>query len=166
MKKLLLSAAFVALGMGISNAQEGGFAAGIKAVVPMGDFADFSSFGIGAEVMYLHPVSDKFTLGGSVGYTTFFTDDIEFLGTTLEIDDVAFLPIALKAMYSLGDSGFGLGADVGYAVGINKGNDGGLLYEPKLVFNTDMLLFSVGYQGVSNDGDSLESIQIGAAYKF
>ncbi|MFT6096900.1 MAG: hypothetical protein ACJAXY_002198 [Nonlabens sp.] len=166
MKKLLLCAAFVAFGMGMTNAQDGGFAAGIKAVVPMGDFADFSSFGIGAEVLYLHPVSDKFTLGGSVGYTTLFTDDIEILGSTFEIDDVAFLPIVVKAMYSLGDSGFGLGADIGYAVGINEGNDGGLLYEPKLVFSTDMLLFSVGYQGVSNDGDSLESIQIGAAYKF
>ena len=134
--------------------------------MPISDAGDLSSFGVGLEAMYLHPVSDEFMVGGSIGYTTYFTDDIEFLGQSVEVDDVAFLPVALKAIYSFGDSGFGVGADVGYAVGVNEDNDGGIMYEPKVVFNTEMLLFSVGYQGISNDGDSWDSIQIGAAYKF
>lgn len=166
MKKLLLVAAIAVFGMGVSNAQDGSFGIGLRAAVPIGDAGDLASFGVGLEAMYMHSLSDEFMVGGSLGYTTYFTDDVEILGATVEVDDVAFLPINLKAVYSFGDSGFGLGADVGYAVGMDDGNDGGLLYEPKVVFNTETLMFSLGYQGIAVEDNSWDSIQIGAAYKF
>ena len=69
-------------------------------------------------------------------------------------------------MYLIGESGFGLGADFGYAVGIDDGNDGGMMYEPKLVYNTETLLFSLGYQSISVEDFDVNSIQLGAMFKF
>jgi len=112
------------------------------------------------------PVGDSFMVGGNIGFMNYFGDEFDFPGGTIEVEDVQFLPVAASAMYAFGDGGFGLGADLGYAVGINDGNEGGLMYEPKVVYNTESIMFSLGYQGISNDGDSFESVQLGAIYKF
>lgn len=50
------------------NAQ---FNAGIDVALPIGDFADASSFGIGASVGYDFPLSDQMSVGGQAGYTFF-----------------------------------------------------------------------------------------------
>lgn len=166
MKKILLVAAMAVFGMGMSNAQDSFFAAGLRAAVPMGDAGDVSSFGVGLEAMYLKTIAENYMWGGSIGYTTYFTDDIEVLGQSIDVDDVAFLPITIRGVNYFGDSGLGLQADLGYAVGINDGNDGGILYQGKVVFNTEMLMFSAGYQIIQQSGDNWESIQLGASYKF
>ncbi|QJP33114.1 hypothetical protein F0365_01145 [Nonlabens sp. Ci31] len=166
MKKLLLSALVAVFAIGVSTAQDGQIAVGIKGAVPIGDAGDISDFGVGIEGAYLYPVGDQLTFGASVGFTNYFTKDVEFLGQEIEVDDVQFAPVKVMALYRLGDSGFGIGADVGYAIGINDGNDGGLIYEPKFIFDTDSILFTLGYQGISNDGNTFDSIQAGAAFKF
>tara|TARA_R110002012_G_scaffold180393_1_gene346182 strand:- start:2506 stop:3006 length:501 start_codon:yes stop_codon:yes gene_type:complete len=166
MKKTLLIAVLIILGIGKSNAQDGELALGLKSAFPISDFSRYSSLGIGAELMYLNSVSNQFLIGGSLGYTTYIIDDLKILGQTIEGENISFLPINFKAMYLLQGSKFALGADLGYAVGVNDGNEGGLLYEPKLIFNNNTLLLSVGYQGITNDGDKINSVQVGAAFKF
>ena len=61
MKKVFLVAVFTVLGIGMSNAQDGGFAGGVRVAVPIGDFGDLASFGVGVEGMYLHPICLLYT---------------------------------------------------------------------------------------------------------
>ncbi|MGB5982660.1 MAG: outer membrane beta-barrel protein [Nonlabens sp.] len=166
MKKILLTAVIALCGLGLANAQEGSIYAGLNVGLPIGDFGDSHTFGIGVEAGYLYPVSESLMVGGNVGFMSFSGDEVDLgpLGS-VEIDAINYVPIAATAIYSFGDSGFGVGADVGYALALDDVADGGLMYEPKAVFNTETLMFSLGYQTVADVVD-LSSIQLGAAYKF
>ncbi|MDT8413126.1 MAG: outer membrane beta-barrel protein [Vicingaceae bacterium] len=58
-----------------ANAQ---FNAGIDIALPLGDFSDASSFGIGASVGYDFPLSDQMSVGGQIGYTYFSAKTPDF----------------------------------------------------------------------------------------
>jgi hypothetical protein len=162
MKKLILSAMAVCA-FGFASAQEGGFRAGINVGMPMGDAGDAYSLTLGAEVGYLWEVADGFKAGASVGYSTFMVkSEYEDLGG----ESAAFLPIAATAQYSFTDNIFA-GLDLGYAMGMApEGNDGGMLYQPKVGYQTETFEVFLGYRGISTEGTATSSIGLGFNYKF
>jgi hypothetical protein len=139
MKKFLCSLIFMAVSFTSTYAQ-GDIRLGVNAGIPVGDISDASDFNIGADVAYLMGF-ETFQLGPMLGYTHFFVD---------EFDDLSFLPLAATARFGLAN--VELGADLGYALGLTDGVDGGFYYKPKIGFN----LFGVGliasYTGISMDG--------------
>ncbi len=161
MKKIILVAAVALFGFTM-NAQD--FKVGLNGALPIGDAGDIATFSIGLDVAYLWEVSEKFDAGVASGFTSAFGDEVTILGTTVEFDDVQFLPIAGAARYNV-SSDFFLGADLGYAVGINDGNDGGFYYRPKVGYNfSEKVSVNLSYTGIAVDGGSWDTIGLGVEF--
>ena len=103
---------------------------------------------------YLFEVSESFSVGPAVGFSTSFLDS-EFEG-----DNISFLPITAAGRYAVSEE-FTLGADVGYALGINDGNEGGFYYAPKIQYGiSDSLDVAVSYRSVNEDNGSFDLVTI------
>jgi hypothetical protein len=170
MKKVLLSVVAI-LGLTFANAQSSdgkststssGFKAGVNFGMPMGDVKDGSSFALGLEVAYMYPVSDKFQVGASLGYSTFMAKEVG----GVKGDNISFLPISAVLQYSFSDNIFA-GLDLGYAVGMApEGNDGGMTYQPKVGYQTEKFEVYAGYRGIAVEDFNVASINLGFNYKF
>lgn len=167
MKKLFLFAALAVFGFSNVNAQEEGFKLGVTLALPMGDAGDGWSFGATLDATYLFDVADSFQLGATTGYQHFFGKEIEetFFGTTIsyEVDDAQFLPLAVAARFYASEDFF-FGADLGYAMGINEGNDGGFYYRPKVGYNLGGASILASYSGVSMDGFTFSYVGVGVEF--
>ncbi|PQB04288.1 outer membrane beta-barrel protein [Aureitalea marina] len=164
MRKLWIFAV-VAL-FGLAAQAQGHFNAGLSGGIPVGDAGDFATFAIAVDLGYLFEINDSFEAGVATGYSHSFGDDVEIAGFTVEVDDVQFIPIAAAARFDVAPS-FTLGADVGYAIGINDGNDGGFYYVPSATYNVNESWGIMGaFRGISKDGGSWNLITLGAVYTF
>jgi len=156
MKKLLLVVVFIIFGFAYSYAQ-GEIRIGVNAGVPLGDADDFSTFNFGADFAYLFGVADEFSVGPLVGYSHFLGegDGVDFL----------FIPVAASGRFEFSDSFF-LGADIGYAIGADDGNDGGFFYRPKLGYSFGIIGLIASYSGIEVDEGSFNSVNLGIEFGF
>jgi len=163
MKKFTVFTLAVFFGLATMQAQ-GDFKAGIHAGLPVGDAGDFSSFAIAVELGYLFDVSDDFQAGPSIGFSQSFGKDVDTGIGTFKVDDVQFLPIAAAGRFHATDQ-FSLGLDLGYALGINDGNDGGIFYAPRAAYSlSETLDLVLAYRGVSLDGGSWDILSLGLEF--
>lgn len=166
----LLFMTFIGQAQGLVDKDK--FKVGFNAALPIGDAADFSSFSLGLDVQYHYGVSKVFDLGIATGFTNAFgkTETISDGTITIEadFDNVQFVPVAgAVRIFPTVRSRVSFGADLGYAVGISDGNDGGFYYRPTLAVNTGAtteLTFS--YTGISLDGGSWETLTLGVLFGF
>jgi hypothetical protein len=170
MKKIILTVAAVFV-LSFANAQDGGFKVGINAGLPMGDIKDSYSLSVGLDIAYLKSFSDKFQAGLTTGYAHYLgkseTVDLGFgLTATADTEDGGFIPLAATAQYSVSENFF-VGADLGYAIGVSPSeNKGGFLYQPKVGYQTEKFELYAGYKGISVDGGTFSSVNLGFNYKF
>lgn len=162
MKKLLLLIGLILFSFTSMQAQ-GHFKIGVNGGIPIGDADDFTTFQLGADVAYMFDVADMFQVGPLVGYSIFFGDSQTIGNVKVEIDDVQFVPVAASGRLGLTDSFF-LGADLGYAIGVNDGNDGGFYYRPQVGYDFGMVGLVLSYSGVSRDGSNFSSINLGVEF--
>jgi len=177
MKKLFLFMTLALFALNV-NAQDevsdtsgaksnGTFKIGASIGIPVADAADISTFVLGVDAYYYFTSIDAFLeLGVTAGFRNFFGDDIEIGGLTVEVDDVQFLPLAAAARLKL----FGIvsgGADIGYAIGINDGNDGGFYFRPVVGIDiADTIELNASYENISNDGVNLGNLNVGVLFEF
>ncbi|WP_218599366.1 transporter [Polaribacter sp. NJDZ03] len=164
MKKVLLVAFVAIMGVSTINAQEGVLNGGVNVGIPTGDANDFYGAALGAELNYMFPVADGFTLGPSVQYAHFFGKDIDTALGTVEVSDASYLPISGAARFNVSDK-FVVGANLGYAVGLSEDLDGGFYYRPVVGYkigNTTQL--NVSYSGISNDGLEMNNVSLGVMF--
>ena len=85
---------------------------------------------------------------------------------SLKFDNVQFIPIA-GSLRIYPTSGFKIGGDVGYAVGVNKGNEGGFYYRPTIGFDISggTTEINVSYFAV-NDEVTFSSALLGVLFLF
>lgn len=150
MKRLLLLTALAFLGFNSSYGQ-GSFKIGVNGGIPVGDISNYSDFQLGADVAYRIGFADMLEVGPLVGYSVFFGNN--------NASDVQFLPIAASGR--LGLTAFFLGADLGYAVGLDSGNDGGFYYKPQIGYNLGIVGIILSYSGVSMNGGNISSVNLG-----
>ncbi len=163
MKKTIFFAALFVMGMLTTTAQNE-FRAGLSGGIPIGDAGDFATFAIAVDLGYLFEISDSFDAGVATGYSNSFGDEITIAGVTVELDNVQFIPVAASGRFEVAPS-FTLGADVGYAIGINDGNDGGFYYSPRAQYSVSEAIDIVAaYRGVSVDGGSWDIISAGVEF--
>ena len=160
MKRLVLIICFALLGTTAMQAQSG-LRIGANVGLPVGDIEEVSNFQAGVDLAYMLDVADMLYLSPKIGYTQFFMDEDNFGG--FEVDDPAFLPIAASGRISLA-KGFFFGADLGYAVGLNDGNDGGFYYRPQVGYNFGIIGLVGSYTGISVDGGSFGAINLGLEF--
>lgn len=143
MKKLLLCTVITVLGLTSVNAQ--GPSLGVNVGLITGDFSDGYSFNLTLDASYLWELSDQIEAGVATGYSH------SFLKSDFEGDAASFLPIAAAGRFNVSEE-FAVGVDLGYAVGINEGNDGGFYYAPRVEYSIgESLDLVAAYRGVSID---------------
>jgi hypothetical protein len=160
MKRLVLIMCFMLMGFAVMQAQSG-LKVGANIGLPVGDIEEVSNFQAGVDLAYMLSVADMLYVGPLVGYTRFFMDEDDLGG--FELDDPAFLPIAASGRVALA-RGFFFGTDLGYAVGLNDGNDGGFYYRPQIGYNFGKIGLVGSYTGISVDGGSFGSINVGIEF--
>ncbi len=160
MKKLFLIGAILFASFNM-NAQ---FTAGVSGGLPIGDAGDLATFAIAVDLGYLFEISDEFSAGPTAGYSHSFGDEETFGPITISVEDVQFIPIGGAARYEVATN-FTLGGDVGYAIGINDGNDGGFYYSPRAQYSVSELIDIVfAYRGVAADGGSWDILSLGLEF--
>src|SRR5690606_6084297 len=100
-------------------------------------------FGVAFDAAYLVAVADSFQVGPAVGYQHYFAKEQN--GFTP--DDLQFIPLAGAARFDL--DGLFFGADLGYAIGIDDGNEGGFYYRPKVGYDLGSVALILSYTGIS-----------------
>jgi len=170
MKKLAFVFLLSAVAFIHSNAQqpEQGFqfGGGIRAAMPIGDFADTHSFGIGGELQGEYRFS--YMLSGIIttGYTHFFGKTVTILGTDVEYDGVGLIPI-IAGLRVYPSTNFFIGAQAGYGILTGGGeSDGAFNYQPQIGYNGERLQVAVNYNALSKDGTTLGHIGLTAIVKF
>lgn len=158
MKKGFFFAALLATGLAV-QAQEG-LSLGGHIALPVGDAADVSGFSIGIDAVYLWEIDDRFEAGVAGGLTNAFGKS----ESGFDYPDVQFLPVAAAGRFHASDL-VTLGLDLGYAIGINDGNDGGFYYRPQAGYAlSDLLQLTLSYTGVSVSGGTWSTIGLGLLY--
>jgi len=172
MKKQILLAVLVVMAFGVSataqRVDRSSFKAGVLAGIPVGDYSDASSFALGLDLAHHWGVSELFDLGLASGYIHAFGDSESYFdgAVVTSFEDFQFIPVAgAIRMYPTYD--FKLGADIGYAVGVNEGNDGGFYLRPSIGYNiTGNTELNASYINVSNDGASFSIVALGLLFLF
>ena len=170
MKKLVLAAAVAVFGIAGVNAQTTGVEAGVHIGIPVGDVDDYSSFNVGLDVAYLHPISSNFKLGIASGYDHFIGKD--------DADDFGFIPLAASAKFNPTQNFF-VGLDLGYAFATNDNWEGGFYYQPKVGYSGALVDVFGFYKGNTTNYEvptavgtiegrdiNFGSVGAGVAYKF
>lgn len=158
MKNVILLVLVCVFGINQMNSQTN-FRFGVNGGIPVGDAGDFTTFQLGADAAYLYDFMNTIELGGLIGYSHYFGEEMESNGISFDVDDVQFLPLAVTGRVSL--LSFFAGADLGYAIGLNEGNDGGFFYRPKVGYNFLMVGVILSYSGVARDGNNFSSVNLG-----
>ena len=170
MKKLLLIATFVVAGLMGAKAQDGSgfhFGAGLSLGLPIGDFGDTHSFGIGVEAQGEYMFSEKFSGVINSGYTSFFGKDVDVPGFgTVEVESVGLIPI-LAGIRVYPAPQFFIGARAGLSILTGGGEStSGFGYRPEIGYNGGPIQIALSYNGFSKDGETISHIGLTAIYVF
>ncbi|MCF6306479.1 MAG: hypothetical protein L3J09_00830 [Flavobacteriaceae bacterium] len=174
MKKLLFIFLFSIFGFFTSNAQ---FNVGVNAGLPLGDIGDYASFNVSLDVGYFFKINDVISLGPITGYSHSFAK--EFNG--IKGDDVQYIPVAAAGRFQISEL-FSAGIDIGYAIGLNEGNDGDIYYRPRIAFSvSENIELALHYTGIGASSEETTTtgnatitttspgfsiVGLGATYKF
>ena len=137
------------------------FGLGVNGGVTIGDYSNVYSTNLGVDIIYLYSVSSRFHIGATTGFANYFyengSSDPNLRG---DLEDVQFLPITASIRLSPLRNLLA-GGDIGYAVGLDDGNDGGFYASPRLtyLFAGRVPIF-LGYRTINLD-NNLASVQFG-----
>jgi hypothetical protein len=132
------------------------FRAGLNGGVVIGDFSEAYSLVLGVDLYQHWGISKTIDLGVTTGFSNAFGEKQEVsAGGVLietEFDNLQFIPVA-GSVRIYPTTGFKFGGDVGYAIGINEGNDGGFYYRPSIGIdiNSGTTELNVSYLTVNSD---------------
>ncbi len=162
MKNIFFTFFLALLGMQLS-AQEG-FKIGIQGGLPLGDYNDKVGVVLGFDVGHMWALGEVVDLGITAGYIYGFPEKFRAEVVSVDLPSIQFLPIAASIRFWLSNS-VSLGIDVGQALGINDGNDGGLYYRPQIgfLFGTQTEI-NLSYTGISQDQGSWSTATLGILY--
>ncbi len=149
---------------GTIQAQQG-FKLGIHGSLPVStDANDAVSLVAGVDAGYMRALGEVVDLGAMVSFIHGFPEKYGNQGA--DLPSVDFLPLAASVRIWPSNS-FSFGADGGYAIGINDGNDGGLYYKPIIgyLFGTQTEI-SLSYTGIAVDGFDWATVNFGILYTF
>jgi len=141
MKKIIITISLLILAVSALHAQRNvdrtNFRAGVNGGLVLGDFAEAYNFGLGLDIYHHWGVSKALDIGVTTGFFNAFgsKENIQAGGLVVEteFDNIQFLPVGASfRVYPGKNVGFKFGGDIGYAVGINEGNEGALYYRPSI----------------------------------
>jgi hypothetical protein len=166
MKKYLLFPLCALFSLSVLNAQDQ-FKLGVAAGLPNGDAGEVSLFSIAVDLGYMFEISENFKAGPISGYSHTFGDNGSSLPEDIVGDgnpDASFMPIGAGGRFVVVPN-LSLGADLGYAIGLNDGNDGGFYYAPRISYSaSEDVDIVAAFRGVVLDGGSWDIISVGVEF--
>ncbi|AOM78298.1 outer membrane beta-barrel protein [Pedobacter steynii] len=174
-KRLLLAtiAAFFTVKTSMAQtgdpAMEGSkFGLGADFAFPMGAFKDQTNYGVGASLLYQHPIAKNLNITGNVGY-------LELQGKKTIINlkyTEGFIPVKAGARYFLAENIYG-GAELGVSISTASGNGSGtsFIYVPSAgvefpVSDTGSVDVGIRYESWTRSSNTRSFIGIRAGYNF
>lgn len=147
------------------SAQQG-LKLGIQAGLPFNDFNEEVGIVIGADLGYMWALGEVIDLGLAVDYLNGFPEEFERENPLTDFPHVQMIPLAGSVRVWPSNS-FSFGIDVGHAIGINEGNDGGLYYRPLLGYlmgpKTEL---NVSYTTIQLENKDWNTLTLGVLYTF
>lgn len=145
------------------------FRAGLNAGIITGEVSDFYSFSLGVDLQYVWGLSKEIDLGLATGFNNAFGEEESSTNggntVTTEFANLQYIPAAM-ALRIYPSYGFKLGGDLGYAIGVSDGFDGGLYYRPMVGVDVNGTTeINASYSAISNDG-TFATIMIGVLFLF
>lgn len=169
--KLIFTSVLLLITLGVqAQVDRTNFRAGANVGLVVGDFSEAYSLNLGLDIYQHWGVSREVDLGIATGFSNAFGEKQTItnggLSVETEFDNVQFIPIA-GSLRIYPASGFKIGGDVGYAVGVNKGNNGGFYYRPTIGFDISggTTEINVSYFAV-NDDVTFSSVLLGFLILF
>lgn len=145
------------------------FRAGLNAGIITGEVADFYSFSLGMDLQYVWGLSKEIDLGLATGFNNAFGEEESSTNggntITTEFANLQYIPIA-AALRIYPSYGFKLGGDLGYAIGVSNGFDGGFYYRPMIGVDINGTTeLNVSYSAISNNG-TFATAMVGVLFLF
>lgn len=146
------------------------FRAGLNGGMVIGDFSEAYSLVLGVDLYQHWGLSKEVDLGVTTGFLNAFGEKEEISAGGIiaetEFDNVQFVPLGASVrIYP--SSGFKIGGDVGYALGINEGNDGGFYYRPSLGVDINGGVTELNISYLAVDGDvTYSNVLFGLLFLF
>ena len=122
-------------------------------------------------------IDDFINIGATIGFRNFFGDEFDIidpfsedsrssaLRSSVSVEDAQFLPIAAAGRVKFFDV-FSAGLDVGYAIGLTDGLDGGFYIKPVVGWDVlDFLEINLGYENIS-DAATWGNFNLGVLFQF
>jgi len=162
MRKVVFLVLTLFLGVLNTNSQTFRLAAGPVLSVPVGNFKNINTFGIGAELSGILEFSDNLEAFGQVGYQSFLAKSINVFGTTIKGESTSHVPFIFGARYKT--NGVLIGAGLGYAT-YGKGSSG-FTFSPQLGYSLEKIDIIGHFTSSSLGGASLSYFGIKSFYKF
>ncbi|MDG1570842.1 hypothetical protein OZ410_00830 [Robiginitalea sp. M366] len=163
MKRILLF--LFALGLFGSAAAQQGFKLGFHGSLPVSSETNNAvSLALGLDTGYLFALGEVVDLGAMAGFIHGFPEKFDVGG--IDLPSVQFVPLAASARVWPSNS-FSFGVDLGYALGLSEGNDGGLYYKPILgyLFGTQTEI-NLSYTGIETGDAPWSTVNFGILYTF
>lgn len=157
---------FVFLFQAVSIQAQEGFKMGIQAGLPFNDFNDALSVVVGADVTYMYPLGEVVDIGPAVGFIHGFAETFQSEIVRADLESVQFVPLSAGVRFWTSNS-FSFGGNVGWALGINDGNDGGVYYRPTIGYlMSPSAEVNFSYTGIELDQATWSTLTLGLVYNF
>jgi hypothetical protein len=146
-------------------AQEG-FKMGIQAGLPFNDFNEALSVVVGADVSYMYPLGEVIDVGPAVGFIHGFAETFQSNIVRADLKPVQFAPLSAGVRIWTSND-FSFGGNVGWALGVSEGNDGGLYYRPTIAYlMSSSVEINFSYTGIELDEATWSTLTLGIVYNF
>ena len=162
MRYLLIASMF--LWIAGTQAQQG-FKVGLHGGIPINQEGnDAVSLVAGVDTGYLFALGEVVDAGIMTGFINGFPEKFDSGGA--DLPHIQFLPLA--GSFRIWPSrSFSFGADLGYGIGINDGNQGGFYYKPIIGYlmgaQTEV---NFSYTGIETESLPWATVQLGILYTF
>ena len=134
--------------------------------MPIGDFGDTHSFGVGGELQGEYSFSEKVSGVVTTGYTSFFGKTVDFGFGEIELESVGLIPI-IAGVRVYPTTNFFIGAQAGYGILTGGGDsEGAFCYQPQIGYNGNRFQVALNYNALSKDGSSLSHIGLTGIFKL
>ncbi|MDM9632779.1 hypothetical protein [Robiginitalea aurantiaca] len=142
-----------------------GFKLGLHGGLPINQEGnDAVSLLMGLDTGYLFALGEVVDAGVMVGFINGFPEKFDSGGA--DLPHIQFLPLA-GSFRVWPSRSFSIGADLGYAIGINSGNEGGFYYKPILGYLMgSQTEINLSYTNVDTDFLPWRTVQFGILYTF
>jgi hypothetical protein len=177
-KTTLILAAFLLSFMGFAQNGSGSkkpisFNAGVELGLPLGDFSDIYSFGVGATVQANYQLNPKIDLTLNTGYLNYFGKTVDAGSVSVKYGNLGVIPVLAGARYWLTENIYGaaqLGISFwsinGTASASNASSENNFTWSPAIGYRVSKFDISLKYNSINASESSLNSLGLRAAYNF